>query len=221
MLVHGGMRLIRLAAFLVPLAGGCGLYFGEGNSPVQTGDDDGSGNGSGDGSGDGSGSGTDRNDPSYRRVFVTSEVYAGGALGGLAGADTICQSHARAAGYTGAYRAWLSDTHYSPATRMFHAPLDYRLVTGALVAHGWDDLVDGELYATIDRDELGNVRDVAPTCMGSGVWSDTGFDGRKLATASGYDDSCDHWSDLHATGMLDNGCAMPCTARAALYCLEQ
>lgn len=213
------MRLIHLV-FLIHLAA-CGLYFGEGNSPFPiTGDDD--GGGSGDGSGDGSGSGMDRNDPSYRRVFVTSDVYQGGSLGGLAGADSICQQHARAAGFTGAYRAWLSDAIHSPATRMFHASLDYKLVTGALVAHGWDDLVDGELYSAIDRDELGNVHEIAPTCMmGTSAWSATDFNGRKLATPSGHESTCTNWTDLHGVGLLDNGCEMPCTASASLFCLEQ
>ena len=43
-------------------------------------------------------------------AFVTSQSWAGGALGGLAGADAKCNAAAVAAGLGGTYVAWLSDS---------------------------------------------------------------------------------------------------------------
>ena len=49
-------------------------------------------------------------------VFVSSQNYTG-ALGGISGADAICQNCASAAGLTGTFKAWLS-TYWNagPAT---------------------------------------------------------------------------------------------------------
>src|SRR5437868_4155746 len=49
-------------------------------------------------------------------VFVTSTRYTAN-LGGLAGADAICQAHATDAGLPGTYRAWISTAAEAPATR--------------------------------------------------------------------------------------------------------
>ena len=75
-----------------------------------------------------------------------------GNLGGLAGADAICQARAEAAGSLaapGTYLAWLSDAGggvdppVSPSTRFIQASVPYRLVNGTIVAASWSDLVDG------------------------------------------------------------------------------
>lgn len=48
-------------------------------------------------------------------VFVTSKRYDGN-LGGVEGANEICQEHAEAAGLPGEYKAWISSsTEQSPA----------------------------------------------------------------------------------------------------------
>jgi len=63
----------------------------------------------------------------------------GCALGGVTGADAICQARAAAAGLPGTYMAWLADANGSPATRMTHHLGVYQLVTGAAIAQGWSD----------------------------------------------------------------------------------
>ena len=50
------------------------------------------------------------------KVFVTSTVHDGN-LGGLVGADAICNSLASAAGLAGTYKAWLSDGSGWPRCR--------------------------------------------------------------------------------------------------------
>lgn len=89
-------------------------------------------------------------------VFVTSAVY-NGDLGGLAGADARCQALADAAGLTGTYKAWLSDTTGSPSTRFTHSANPYVRVDGVIVADNWTDLTDGGLDASISINESGGL----------------------------------------------------------------
>lgn len=51
-------------------------------------------------------------------VFVTSTKHVAGSLGGLAGADAICQARASAAGLPGTYVAWLSTTTVDARDRL-------------------------------------------------------------------------------------------------------
>src|SRR5262252_4907305 len=54
--------------------------------------------------------------------FVTSSNPKGGNLGGLAGADAVCQSLARAAGSTKTWRAYLSTSTVDAKTRIGNGP---------------------------------------------------------------------------------------------------
>ncbi len=53
-------------------------------------------------------------------MFVTSTSYTG-AIGGLVGADSICQARAIAGGLTGTYKAWLSSSSTSAISRLGNA----------------------------------------------------------------------------------------------------
>jgi len=55
--------------------------------------------------------GTNHNRP--KKVFVSSQTYVGN-LGGVAGADSLCQGLATAAGLTGTFKAFLSDSGVNP-----------------------------------------------------------------------------------------------------------
>src|SRR5579862_10016198 len=50
-------------------------------------------------------------------VFATAGVHTG-ALGGIAGADTICAQEAASAGLAGHYVAWLSTTTVAASSRL-------------------------------------------------------------------------------------------------------
>lgn len=115
-----------------------------------------------------------------RRVFVTSQP-SSAALGGTLGADIKCEALAKAAGFGGAWKAWLSanDTS-SPNDRFERSAVPYRLLDGRVVATDWDDLTDGVLNYGIDLDERGN-RIVTPV----EVWTGTSPSGR--ASAVGCD----------------------------------
>lgn len=102
---------------------------------------------------------------SPRLVFVTSTVYKGDLAPQLADktgldlADAHCQQQAELGGKVGPFRAWLSDSTGSPASR-FDTTFGgaYKLVTGDVVAaNGWDDLTDGTLAHAIDRDQNGTA----------------------------------------------------------------
>ena len=58
----------------------------------------------------------------FKLVFLTSSRHTG-ALGGVAGADTICRGLAADAGLPGLYRAWIAtDTTDDPASRFVKSP---------------------------------------------------------------------------------------------------
>jgi hypothetical protein len=115
-------------------------------------------------------------------VFVTSTTYTGD-LGGLAGADTECQTHAQNAGLTGTFKAWLSDSTTSAAARLIQSPNPYILTSGGLIATSWTDLTDGTIAANLDADEFGN-----PVAR-NGLWTGTNTDG------TGAANTCSNWTD--------------------------
>lgn len=93
---------------------------------------------------------------SYQTVFIaggTTTGMLGGNLGGLAGADQICQQAAIAAALPGTYMAWLSAGGVSPSTRFtVQSTNPYKLVNQTQVAASWSDLTDGLIEHVIDRD---------------------------------------------------------------------
>src|SRR5690606_37770616 len=91
-----------------------------------------------------------------RLVFATSTMYTGN-LGGLAGADAICNARAQAAGLPGTYMAWISASGQTPASRMLHSSVPYLPTDGNLVALDWADLVDGSLSFAIARTDFGGA----------------------------------------------------------------
>jgi trimeric autotransporter adhesin len=87
-------------------------------------------------------------------VFVTSASYPHDT-GGLAGADAKCQAHAASAGFTGTFRAWLSTSTVTAASRLAGAR-GWTLVDGRPVADLVTDLVpDNKLMNAIYVDENG------------------------------------------------------------------
>ena len=87
-----------------------------------------------------------RNENNEKIVFVTSETYTG-ALGGLDGADALCQERANDAGWPGTFKAWLSDRDTSVSQRfdrVFYGTPFVR-TDGVRVANDWADLTDGTL----------------------------------------------------------------------------
>ncbi len=161
----------------------------------------------------------------YRRVFVTSQNF-GGIIGdgGLAGADARCQAAATGgAALGGSWKAWLSDSTTTAASRLGHATVPYKLINGTTIANNWTDLTDGSLVSKINIDEFGKEVPSAD------VWTGTAGDGLYAGS------SCNNWTsrDSSVTGMIGNvsavrsvawtrsGPGSACSNSGKLYCFEQ
>ena len=129
-----------------------------------------------------------------REVFVTQAPMEAAALMGIAGADTLCQEEAElyALSEPARFRAWLSDSKSSPATRFETRGARYVLVDGSVIADDWDDLTDGQLSLPIDRKADGSEANHP-------IWTSTQPSGEAVATP----DFCGDWSvnDESAAGL--------------------
>lgn len=159
---------------------------------------------------------------SFRRVFLTSSVF-GAQLGGIAGADAKCQTAADSAGLGGTFRAWISTPTSSPVVNFVHSSEPYVRIDGVVIASSWSDLVDGDLAAPLEVDELGNVHNNGEC---GNVWTNTLRDGTP------YDeDACTGWTSLQDGTRLGRsdvtnyswteGCVQDCLKQHHLFCVEQ
>ena len=131
-------------------------------------------------------------------AFITSSRHSGN-LGGLAGADAICQQAATNAGLPGTYMAWLSDATGSPSTRFMQATGPYVRVDGTTIANNWADLTDGNLAAAI------TVTETEDNVSGTVVWSHTLSDGTAGSTALNV--HCENWQSTDVEARGDTGFA--------------
>lgn len=135
--------------------------------------------------------------PPYRSggalAFVTS-TGQGGNLGGLAGADAICQGLAAAAGLPAAasFHAWLSGTGVDALDR-FSYDGPWIRPDGVRIANGKSDLADGALRAPINVTEVGVYLDNYAS------WTGT------LADGSGTGSDCADWSSSDDADSADFG----------------
>jgi hypothetical protein len=125
-------------------------------------------------------------------VFVSSQAYVGGALGGLAGADKMCQSLAQGAGLPGSFIAWLSDSQTNPASRLPHLGTPYVLPDGVQVASNWGQLTSGNLSHAIDQTEKKGQPPTGGLSIHA-VWTDTTRYGTTYQSGV-----CGDWQDTSA-----------------------
>ena len=150
-------------------------------------------------------------------AFVTSTSHAPASLGGLAGADNICQARAVGAGLSGTYRAWLSSSTVSAMSRLGTASGWVR-VDGKPVANSLNDLVEGKMFYPMRINESGDdVLDVRVlTGTQNGVFASTGISCVDYtANVAGFvrtGASAAHGGNWSAFG------AMQCSSTAPLYC---
>jgi len=135
-------------------------------------------------------------DQHEKTVFVTS-VSFNGNLGGLIGADAICQAEADGPASivpAGTYLAWLSDGTDSPDTRFTRSADPYLLPDGTKIAEDFADLTDGSILHTINIDPTGKP-------LGKHrIWTGTRPDG---TTAQSFL-TCGGWLDpyVYSKGMV-------------------
>jgi hypothetical protein len=152
------------------------------------------------------------------RAFVSSEIKTGN-LGGVAAADQLCTSLAKAAGLGGTYRAWLSIAGGDAIDHITSAG-PWQLVTGELVASDKAGLTTGDLKHLINRDEKGNT----PSDAEDRVWTATGPNGRHVApdcaqwtgTGSGHVGEAKNDNTGKWTALVDEDC----TEVNRVYCFE-
>jgi hypothetical protein len=157
-------------------------------------------------------------------VFVTSAELSGD-LGGLDGADAVCQQLAQANSLPGTYRAWLSDETGSPSTRFVQSSGPYVLRNGTVVANTWADLTDGPLLAPIE------ITEEHSAVVGGRTWSNTERDGLPLLSnqkhcnnwTSAADPFIGHFGRAFASNSewTDSRSFLPCEQTAHLYCFQQ
>jgi hypothetical protein len=133
-------------------------------------------------------------------VFVSSVPYTGGSLGGISGADAKCQELATAAGLSGTFKAWLSDSTHSPSTTFTRSPTPYVLVDGTVIASNWGDLTDGTINHAIDLTETGGFG----TWNGYYAWTGTAEDGTAStqSCSSSPDCFCGNWQSIAGNGIV-------------------
>jgi len=154
-----------------------------------------------------------------KRVFITS-TKQNAALGGLAGADAVCQARANAQSLGGTWKAWLSDSTTTAAQRLAHNSLPYILLNGSQVAANWAGLISGTIVNPINISETGS------TVGGDGVWTATKVDGTFFGT-----DTCSNWTSTSGSGRYGGSPfsnagwtdfnSFPCSSLFYLYCFEQ
>ncbi len=158
----------------------------------------------------------------WRRIFVTSTSYSGN-LGGLSGADSLCQTRANAVSLGGTWKAWLSDETTNASDRLYHDTVAYVNMNNDKVANNWTDLTDGSLTSAIQYNESG-------VSTAGQAWTGSYSDGTKY-----FSQDCTAWTSTTGTGgdaglsgivtsttgsWSYNG-TNSCNTSLPLYCVEQ
>ena len=119
-----------------------------------------------------------------------------GNLGGIVGADTLCQKDAVAAGLPGTYKAWLSDgtTANSPAASFTQSRVAYIRPDAAAteVAANWTGLTSGTLENPINATATGAAGYYL-------AWSIVNTNGTPALTGSPAADSCNGWTSASSS----------------------
>lgn len=149
-------------------------------------------------------------------MFITRNGYAGNSIGGLAGADAICQAEAVLAGWAGTYKAILSDSTTNAKDRLTITYPVYNAVNNTRIAGAnlW-----GGIETTV-RDRAGGNS----TTPWGRTWTGTLISGNKNSN------NCSNWSsatngDLGWAQQTDTNWLQhmtdSCTNAYALYCIKQ
>ena len=160
---------------------------------------------------------------SQKIIFVTKNLYDGN-LGGLLGADAICQKEADEAGLLGNYKAWLSDSATNAKDRLIIYD-SYKTING-------ETITENNLRTIIHPIDSTNAY----------VWTGTNNAGTKLSVSGSSDKKwfCNDWKDntfypwndqrriesmvgsSKSTNMeWTSGSGKGCNEKYHLYCFQQ
>jgi cysteine-rich repeat protein len=165
----------------------------------------------------------------FRLVFATSTTHDGD-LGGLDGADAICQTRADAANLSGTYMAWISTDQGSPSSRFVQSTVPYHTPDGIKVVDSWADLIDGTLDNPINRTESGGASvNAVAQCGATNRTARTGTTNDGMPTV----DTCNNFASnsnadsgtigrtTGSNATWSDGCTAGCDEAAAIYCFQQ
>jgi hypothetical protein len=164
-------------------------------------------------------------------AFVTSTLHTGN-LGGVMGADAICNMRAQAGGLPGTYKAWLSTNQGTPASRFVQSLVPYVMVNATVVANNWADLTDGTLDLPISVTETGGASPIGTNnCIVNGVNNTrTAFTGTFSNGLLG-NSTCSNFTSnagtanvgvsTSATARWSNCAQLSCANTSAIYCFQQ
>jgi cysteine-rich repeat protein len=165
----------------------------------------------------------------YLHVFVTKTGYSG-ALGGVLGADMVCQKEAEGL-LPGAYRAWIATTEDDrPAIRFATSGgVPYRMRDGTQIVSDFSGL-NNDIQHPIDQTASGEsvMADNLGCSITRSVWTGLENDGHPVlnAVCAGWT-SAEDGNSGHA-GYLNNSnyewtdaCDATCSRMNRLYCFQQ
>ncbi len=154
-------------------------------------------------------------------IFVTDALFTGD-LGGIAGANKLCQGAADILEIPNAnWIAWLSDSADPVSARLAQTTDDYLQLDGTLVAHGTAGLIAGGTLGNVYITEKGGTANKAF------VWTGT------LPNGEASPNSCSSWASADASVSGDTGnsasagptwtlaVGQTCDQQAHLYCVQQ
>lgn len=157
--------------------------------------------------------------PPPNRMFVTSQTFVMGSIGGQAGADAKCQAAAVAVSLPGTYRAWLSSSSADAIDRLGTASGWVR-VDGRPFANTQANLAAGQLYHPARIDEKGV--DVGDTDLVVTATTDVGGFYNGSGDCAGYTDPAlggARTGSTAATSILwTSWGAYQCSTPVRLYC---
>lgn len=162
-----------------------------------------------------------------KRIFISSNNY-NGDLGGLFGADQICQTLANSTSLNGTWKAWLSDSVTSVDNRFTHSLIyPYILVDETTkIADNWSGLTSSALLSAINKNEKKRI------VSNANAWTNTNIDA--LSVSTDPIGVCGDWSNktkkmtgifgknnLYTTVQWTNFGTTTCNIQRRLYCFEQ
>lgn len=112
-------------------------------------------------------------DTDTEKFIFASSFITNGAMGGIRGANQVCQDEADVEGLPGLYKAWLSTAASGPRATFKQAQVPY-ILPGSfeVIADDWNDLVDGNLAHQINEHANGDA-----VVSYYGFWTGTKYDG--------------------------------------------
>lgn len=170
-------------------------------------------------------------DPTRKVAFLTSTIHPLSNIGGLAGADAVCQANAEAANLNGTYLAWLADgdPNSAPATR-FSAAIKSGIpivrTDGATLAANWNDLLNFGVSNRLNVSEHGFT---VKTNITGFVRTNVNVDGTQFSS-----DTSAHCNNFTGGGTIlrgaptftgtlwtNIGATTSCTTAYHMFCFEQ